>query len=284
LLIGFGSCVASGQHPWQTPPERNREDVEQILGVWERTEPTRDLRIVWVWGVDRNHAEGFHEYVKVRDKFVALLKRVPRVTVETAEQYPSAQQWQTADLVVFYVQLETLKQQDFALMDALLSRGGGLIAIHAAFIQQPSGEELAARFGLAWNRNITQWGVLPIPAKIDTAAAHGIFDRFPTDLDLVDEHYWKLTGSLDEITVLATAQAGPVRASKGPPAPEQLDGKRWPLFWTKEIGTGRVFGSIPGHNLFTFDDPYFRIILLRAMAWTMRQPMDPFKPLVTEGI
>ena len=98
----------------------------------------------------------------------------------------------------------------------------------------------------------------------------------------MDEHYWALTGELDKITVLATSQAGPVRGSKGPPKPEELDGKEWPLFWTKEVGKGRVFGSIPGHNLFTFNDPYFRIVLLRAMAWTMRESFDPFKPLVTQ--
>ena len=28
-------------------------------------------------------------------------------------------------------------------------------------------------------------------------------------------------------------------------------------------------------------DPYFRIILLRAMAWAMQESFDPFKPLVT---
>ncbi len=51
--------------------------------------------------------------------------------------------------------------------------------------------------------------------------------------------------------------------------------------WTKEVGRGRVFVTAAGHNYFTFNDPYFRIILLRAMAWTMNESFDPFKPLVT---
>jgi len=42
-----------------------------------------------------------------------------------------------------------------------------------------------------------------------------------------------------------------------------------------------VFVTGAGHNYFTFNDPYFRIILLRAMAWTMKESFDPFKPLVT---
>jgi type 1 glutamine amidotransferase len=53
------------------------------------------------------------------------------------------------------------------------------------------------------------------------------------------------------------------------------------VVWTHEQGKGRVFGTILGHNYFTFNDPYFRIMLLRGMAWTLRESFDPFKPLVT---
>ena len=140
------------------------------------------------------------------------------------------------------------------------------------------------RFGLAWDRKATRWGVLPVPSKVNTEIDHEIFRGFPESIELVDELYWNLGGDVNEITVLATSQAGPPGASKGPPTPDQLDGKSWPLFWTKKIGKGRVFGSLPGHNLFTFNDAYFRIILLRAVAWAMNESFDPFKPLVTKGI
>ena len=216
-LLLFSAPVASGQHPWQKPLLRERDDVRRILGGSKRKEPSRDLRVVWVWGFDKNHAPGFHEYVKVKDLFGGLLARVPRVTVESAKQYPSKKQWEKADLVVFYVQLETIKPPQFALMDAFLGRGGGMVAIHAALIQQPTGDELAARFGLAWNRNVTRWGVLPIPSRVDSKRAHSIFDGFPDSLKLVDEHYWGLAGRLDEITVLATSQAGPAKGSTAPP-------------------------------------------------------------------
>ncbi|MHC4518701.1 MAG: hypothetical protein ACYTAS_08955 [Planctomycetota bacterium] len=51
--------------------------------------------------------------------------------------------------------------------------------------------------------------------------------------------------------------------------------------WTKEMIWGRVLVAVTGHNHFTFTGPYFRIILLRAMAWTVNESFDPFKPLVT---
>ncbi len=84
-----------------------------------------------------------------------------------------------------------------------------------------------------------------------------------------------------------TSPAGPAIANKaldGPPKIEALDGKQWPVMWTKEVGRGKVFVTVAGHNYFTFNDPYFRIILLRAMAWTMNELFDPFKPLVTKDI
>jgi type 1 glutamine amidotransferase len=54
--------------------------------------------------------------------------------------------------------------------------------------------------------------------------------------------------------------------------------------WRTERNTGRVFGTVLGHNYFTFNDPYFRIILLRAMAWTLKESFDPFKPLVMSNL
>lgn len=279
LALVFAVPVGA-QHPWQVPVQRDPEAVRRIVGEAGRREPGRDLRIVWVWDVDKGHAPGFHEHVKVRDLFAGLLSRVPRVTVDPAHRFPSPEQWAGADLVVFYLQMQAMTPGQFELMDRYLARGGGLVAIHSAFIQGPVGPQVAERFGLAWDRGKTRWGVLPIPSKVLEPRAHGILAGFPRDLLLVDEHYWNLGGMRDQLTVLASSQAGPEKASKGPPGPAELDGRDWPLFWTKEMGKGRVFGSIPGHNFFTFNDPYYRIILLRAMAWTMRVSFDPFKPLV----
>jgi len=252
------------------------------LGPATQREPSRDLNIVWVWSIDRDHPPGAHEFVKAMALFVDLLKIVPRVTIDTAKLFPTKAQWEKADLVVLFALLPAFSAEHFGPMDEHLRRGGGIILIHAAMIS--AGEETAKRFGLAWDREATLWGALPRPIKVNTRADHEIFRGFPPEIDLVDELYWDLMGNLDEITILATSQAGPVNASDRPPTPDQLDGKSWPVFWTKQIGKGRVFGSLPGHNFFTFNDPYFRIILLRAMAWTMNASFDPFKPVVTKGV
>jgi type 1 glutamine amidotransferase len=57
-----------------------------------------------------------------------------------------------------------------------------------------------------------------------------------------------------------------------------------PMFWTYEFGKGRVFGCLLGHYTWTFDDPYFRLLLLRGIAWSARQSPYRFDALVTRGI
>ena len=49
----------------------------------------------------------------------------------------------------------------------------------------------------------------------------------------------------------------------------------WLLVW--------VVVSIPGHFAWTFDDPLFRVLLLRGIAWAAREPVDRFNDLVTPG-
>lgn len=61
------------------------------------------------------------------------------------------------------------------------------------------------------------------------------------------------------------------------------DGQPRPLFWTTEPGRGRVFVSIPGHYSWTFDDPLFRVLLLRGTAWAAKEPVDRFNALVRPG-
>jgi type 1 glutamine amidotransferase len=88
------------------------------------------------------------------------------------------------------------------------------------------------------------------------------------DFELLDESYWLLTGSEKEITVLATSD------EEGAPRPQ---------LWTYERHAGRVFVSIPGHYSWTFDDPIFRTVVLRGIAWISKEPIDRFNDLVPLG-
>jgi type 1 glutamine amidotransferase len=85
---------------------------------------------------------------------------------------------------------------------------------------------------------------------------------------LLDESYWQLVGDEKNIQLLASG------VEEGAPRP---------LLWTREQGKGRVFVSIPGHYTWTFDDPLFRLLILRGICWTAREPMDRLSELATVG-
>ena len=46
---------------------------------------------------------------------------------------------------------------------------------------------------------------------------------------------------------------------------------------------GRIFVSIPGHFSWSFDDPLFRLLLLRGIAWSANESVDRFNDLVYPG-
>ena len=77
-----------------------------------------------------------------------------------------------------------------------------------------------------------------------------------------------LAGSLPPENVLATSSE---------------DGEPQPQIWVTEHGKGRVLVSIPGHYSWTFDDPLYRILLLRGIAWVAHEPVDRFNDLVWLG-
>ena len=178
----------------------------------------------------------------------------------------------------------------YDLIDAYQKRGGGLIFLHMA-LQEGTGAEMSKRIGLAMGQRdpaipTTTAGVLDWPVTVTPAGrASPIFEGLPEKIKFVDELYWPLYGHSNNVTIMATSPAAPSTAGQGAWKPpenyDELDGKAWPVVWTTEVGKGKVFGTIMGHNFFTFNDPVFRIILLRAMAWTMDESFDPFKPLVT---
>jgi type 1 glutamine amidotransferase len=55
------------------------------------------------------------------------------------------------------------------------------------------------------------------------------------------------------------------------------------MFWTHQPGPGRVFGCVLGHYTWTFDDPYFRVLVLRGIAWAAGESPYRFDPLVLRG-
>lgn len=278
-------AIGHAQHEWQKPkPLMPKAAVEKLIGPVAAKVPSRDLHVLWVWGYDRNHRPGAHDYLRIRDVMAGLLKQVPRVTVETIYGFPTKQQFDKADLMVMYLHLPQLKDRQYSNFEDYIQLGGGVVALHETAIMRPAsdGKKLTRCLGMAWNEGTSQWGAIfeDITIKND----HVIFKGFPTKLTIVDEFYWKLNKKEEGVEILGTVRTGPPRQSRGPLAAAKLSKVASPMFWTMAMGKGRVFGTTTGHNTFSYYDPEFRIILFRAMAWTLREKPGPFMPLVFEGI
>jgi len=251
--------------PLTAPPLRTQAEVAIALaGSPQVPEPTRLLNLVLVDG-PKDHGPGEHDYPAWKSVWEELLSADDNVSVSTATEFPSDEQLAAADVLLFF-QKGSFEPDRPAKMDAFFARGGGAVYIHWAVNGNDQVQEFSKRIGYAsWGGRIAfRHG--PLTLDIHNTD-HPIVRNFE-QLQLYDESYWKLTGQPQDVTLLATSTE---------------DGMPTPQMWTTEKGNGRVFVSIPGHYSWTFDDPLFRILLLRGTAWTAQEPIDRFNDLVTPG-
>jgi putative heme-binding domain-containing protein len=226
------------------------------------------LRVVLVAG-DKDHGPGEHDYPAWQRVWKRLLAMADGVEVSTAWDWPAAADLERADVLVFYFWNHGWSQARAAELDAYVERGGGAVFLHSAVIADRDPESLAASLGLAWRHGATKFrhGALdvsfvqrhPLTRGLD-ALAH---------LHLEDESYWPLAGDGSTVEVIATGVE---------------EGEPRPLVWTRTRGKGRVVATVLGHYAWTFDDPLFRALVLRGIAWAAGEPTDRLVSLSTVGV
>jgi hypothetical protein len=249
------------------PPPRPRSEFEAILRAsGSNTNSQGNLpvfRVVLCAG-PKDHGPSEHDYPLWQKRWARLLSLGEKVSLSTAWEWPSAEQWSKANVIAFYSDNPGWSRARAADLDAFLSRGGGLVFIHYAVDGHDEVEALAQRIGLAWRGGFSKFRHGPLDLKFETSP---LATGFGTT-HFVDESYWNLVGNLDGAQVVATGLE---------------EGEPRPLFWTRSQGQGRVFVSIPGHYTWTFDDPLFRLLILRGICWAGGQPMDRLAPLALVG-
>jgi len=249
------------------PPIRTRAEVEAILGEpVAAAAKVRSLKVVLVAG-PRDHGAGQHDYPAWQRRWQKLLGAAPGVQVATADRWPGKDQWREADLMVFYFWNHDWSPDRLGELDAFLARGGGVVALHSALIADKEPEALARRFGLAAQPVQTKYRHGPLDLTI--AAPEDPITRGLPAIRFNDETYWPLIGDVDRVKVLTTTVE---------------EGKPRPMLWTFEEGKGRVFGSVLGHDTRTLEDPLFRIMILRGLAWSAREPTHRFERLALDGL
>jgi type 1 glutamine amidotransferase len=277
IILGAGLCLAQDvsfrmpDYPDDTPPPpRTRAEVEKLLaggdaaGLQAERESGRPLSIVLVDG-PKDHGKGEHDYPAWKSVWSRLLAEAYQTKVDTAREFPSAELIEAADVLVFY-QRGSWDESRAAAIDPFLARGGGLVYIHWAVDGRGQEAEMARRIGLsALGGGGIKYRHGELDVDFSPGSKHPIARNFER-VRWVDESYWKLTGDPEKIDLIGT---------------QIEEGEPWPQFWTVERGRGRVFVSIPGHYMWSFDDPYFRTVLLRGVAWAGHRNVDRFNDLVT---
>jgi hypothetical protein len=246
------------------PKPRTVAEVNAVLaGAPNPPEKTRPIRVVLVDG-PKDHGLGEHDYPAWKKAWAELLSAADNIEVVTAHEWPAKEEFQKADAMIFY-QFGDWNAARAADLDAFLERGGGVSYIHWAVAGRKDAPGFAKRIGLA--AQLIKFRHGPLDLEFNAQNKHPIA-RNLDKLHLVDESYWKMTGELPKERVIAWGKE---------------DGEPQPLFWSLEHGKGRVFVSIPGHYSWSFDDPLFRVLLLRGLAWTAREPVDRFNDLIWPG-
>ena len=297
----------------EAPAPRARVEVETVLAkapAPPAEDALKDLNVV-LWADVKDHGPGAHDYPCWQKRWAVLLggkgaggsdavqvnlhgpacdddgralAGAPKVNVELAWKWPANSQFESADVMVMFCyrsggEKRSWTDQRIKRIKRYVTQGGGLVVVHPATyternLAKPRRPDVAALTGLAFDGAsiIVRHG--PIDLNI-VNPEHPICLGLPPKIGLFDEPYWPPIGDLGDVTVLAASDESD-KDRAGTLGPQ-------PMFWTCEYGKGRVFGCVPGHFNWTFDDPYFRIPLLRGMAWAAGESPYRFDPLVTRG-
>jgi putative heme-binding domain-containing protein len=259
-----------GNYAKATPPlKRPEAEVAALLaGALPAPEKERPLKLLLVSG-PKDHGPGEHDYPRWQTTWARLLSLAANTKIQLAEVWPTPAQWQQADAVIFYRKGDWSDERAGEL-DAFLARGGGAIFLHWAIEGGEQAADLAGRIGLASNSAKTKYRHGPVEWIFDRTVDHAIVRNFDK-VHVVDETYWDLISS-PRITpkILASSME---------------DNTMHPQCWlaTPE-GGGRVFVTLGGHYSRTFDDPLFRTLVFRGLAWSVNEPVDRFNKLVRAGI
>jgi type 1 glutamine amidotransferase len=264
-VLGFALCGIGAE----APRPRSRAEVQAVLGREQGSSfALKPLRVCLV-ASQQDHGPGEHDYPAWQTNWTKLLGNAPRVWVTNAWQWPET--FENIDVVILYFWNHAwhTNQTHYQQMDEFLARGGGLVVLHSATIADKEPEKLAERIGLAFQPGRSKYRHGPLDLTVVAPTEEPITRGLPRSLHFVDESYWPMFGETNEVKLLATTKE---------------EGKDWPMIWTCEKGTGRVFTSVVGHYSWSYDDPLFRVIVLRGIAWTAREPVGRLERLATLGV
>ena len=234
------------------PPRRTTETVKTLLGKSSGSDKPAitNKRLVWIAG-KQDHGPGQHDYPAVQKLWIERLT-TSGITATNAWDWPSPNEFEKADVLVFYFWNHDWSEERLKQIDAFLARGAGIVLLHSSVIADKNPEKLTERFGLASQPGHSKYLHTPLDLKLVGSQDNPLLRLLPRQIHFLDEPYWPLIGDISKVTVIGTVEQ---------------EGKDNPEVWTFEKGKGRVFGCVLGHYTWTHEDPTYQLLVLRGMAW-----------------
>jgi putative heme-binding domain-containing protein len=237
--------------PPAPPPRRLAEVVEVLGGPPQSPQNPPPLKVLLCAG-PKDHGPDEHDYPLWLDRWSRLLPLAENVRVKTSAGFPTKEQLASADVAVFFNANPGWNAEKAAVLDEFHKRGGGAVYLHYAVDGGKDPAGVAERMGLSFTLGSKfRHGEFDL---VFEQRDHPITRGIPT-LHFTDETYWNMRGDVSRLNVLGTA------VEDNAPRPE---------LWTLEREKSRIVGCIPGHYTWTFDDPLFRVLVLRAICWAAK--------------
>lgn len=246
-----------------------------------------DLR-VFIRGGKKSHGPGAHEHERFLGDWTKLLTE-RGMKVSGGMEFPTEAELDKTDLLVMYSQEGgEIPADKRAGLEKFLKRGGGITVIHTAVVPKTKegADYLKSIIGGTWVPGTTKW--LEGPMSLYYVNRTHPITQEVANYDLNDEIYYDFDLDRENITVLAGAYTPNVSAARkndqrGQPGKGKITVYDiQPQMWTyeKALAGGqphRAFVHIPGHMYTNFNQPHFRAVLLRGMAWSAkRSNVDEF--------
>lgn len=220
----------------------------------------------------KTHGPGQHDYPQFLADWSKLLTQHGAV-VSGSLHAPLAQELDKAAVLVIYKgDAGFMTDAEREALEAFVKRGGGIVSIHDALCG-PDPAYFATLVGGAKKHgeiNFTLDAHVPYTV-VDSSSplVKGI-----SGLELRDEAFFNMTWATDpKIHVLATT------IIDGTPSAGTHKGEVVPQIWTYEHTLpggqpARAFVWMQGHEYANFSNPEIQNMLLRAIAWAGKHPVD----------
>jgi len=226
----------------------------------------------------KTHAEGQHDYPQFLSDWSKLLTARGAI-VDGGLSFPSADALANTDVIVMYKgDAGYMTMRERAALEDFLARGGGLVGMHDAICADDEAWWATIFGGAKRHGEVNYTLEAEVPYTIDQPN-HPIMQGM-TPFAITDEAFFKMTwASAPGIQVLSSAKIAETASAKQ----AGFAGQVVPQIWTYErpffprLGGQtpfRAFVWMQGHNYANFTNAQVQPMLLRAISWAAKRPVD----------